>query len=139
MWLTTPEEDNATDYYRKVLRLDPENTEALEGLRRVVEQYLGWAEQTLVKSQRARAEEYLSKAASVIPDHPGIRQLQSKLTLAEQEMVHGWLGVQVRDLTAELAQSFGLSRPYGVLIAKVRLKRRDCKQGMLFWHSKGSK
>jgi serine protease Do len=31
----------------------------------------------------------------------------------------GWLGVLIQDVTRELAQTFGLSRPYGALIAQV--------------------
>ncbi|MGR9073800.1 MAG: DegQ family serine endoprotease [Gammaproteobacteria bacterium] len=31
----------------------------------------------------------------------------------------GWLGVQIQDVTRELAESFGMKRPYGALIAKV--------------------
>lgn len=31
----------------------------------------------------------------------------------------GWLGVQIQDVTRELAESFGMSRPQGALVAKV--------------------
>ncbi len=31
----------------------------------------------------------------------------------------GWLGVQIQDVTRELAESFGMSRPHGALVAKV--------------------
>jgi len=31
----------------------------------------------------------------------------------------GWLGVQIQDVTRELAESFGMDRPHGALIAKV--------------------
>jgi len=31
----------------------------------------------------------------------------------------GWLGVQIQDVTRELAESFGMDRPYGALVAKV--------------------
>ncbi len=31
----------------------------------------------------------------------------------------GWLGVQIQDVTRELAESFGMDRPYGALVSKV--------------------
>lgn len=31
----------------------------------------------------------------------------------------GWLGVQIQDITRELAESFGMDKPYGALVAKV--------------------
>lgn len=31
----------------------------------------------------------------------------------------GWLGVQIQDVTRELAESFGMDRPHGALVAKV--------------------
>jgi serine protease Do len=32
---------------------------------------------------------------------------------------HGWLGVQIQDVTRQLAESFGMKRPYGALVSKV--------------------
>lgn len=34
-------------------------------------------------------------------------------------VTRGWLGVLIQDVTRELAESFGLPRPYGALVAKV--------------------
>jgi serine protease Do len=31
----------------------------------------------------------------------------------------GWLGVQIQDVTRELAESFGMKRPHGALVAKI--------------------
>lgn len=35
------------------------------------------------------------------------------------EVTRGWLGVQVQDVTRELAESFGMRRPHGALVARV--------------------
>jgi serine protease Do len=32
---------------------------------------------------------------------------------------HGWLGVQIQDVTRELAESFGMKKPQGALVSKV--------------------
>jgi serine protease Do len=46
------------------------------------------------------------------------------MTVVEQlksqgKVTRGWLGVQVQDVTRELAESFGMKRPRGALVAKV--------------------
>ncbi len=38
---------------------------------------------------------------------------------AHGEVKRGWLGVQVQDVTLELAESFGMQRPHGALVARV--------------------
>lgn len=43
-----------------------------------------------------------------------VEQLKSKGSVSR-----GWLGVQIQDVTRELAESFGMDRPYGALVARV--------------------
>ena len=43
-----------------------------------------------------------------------VRQLKSR-----GQVTRGWLGVQVQDVTRELAESFGMKRPHGALVARV--------------------
>jgi serine protease Do len=38
---------------------------------------------------------------------------------AKGKASHGWLGVQIQDVTRELAESFGMKNPHGALVAKV--------------------
>jgi len=35
------------------------------------------------------------------------------------KVARGWLGVQIQDVTRELAESFNMKRPYGALVAKI--------------------
>ena len=35
------------------------------------------------------------------------------------KVVHGWLGVQIQDVTRQLAESFGMKKPQGALVSKV--------------------
>ncbi len=35
------------------------------------------------------------------------------------KVIRGWLGVQIQDVTRELAESFGMRRPHGALVAQV--------------------
>ncbi len=43
----------------------------------------------------------------------------------------GWLGVQIQDVTRELAESFGMDRPHGALVAKVIKDSPAEKAGLL--------
>ncbi len=38
---------------------------------------------------------------------------------AKGKASHGWLGVQIQDVTRELAESFGMKKPQGALVARV--------------------
>jgi len=38
---------------------------------------------------------------------------------AKGKVSRGWLGVQIQDVTRQLAESFGMDRPHGALVAKV--------------------
>jgi serine protease Do len=54
-----------------------------------------------------------------------VEQIKSKGTVSR-----GWLGVQIQDVTRELAESFNMDRPYGALIAKVIPKSPSEKAGL---------
>jgi len=43
-----------------------------------------------------------------------VEQLKTKGKAA-----HGWLGVQIQDVTRELAESFGMQKPQGALVSKI--------------------
>ncbi|MGD0961375.1 MAG: DegQ family serine endoprotease [Methylomonas sp.] len=43
-----------------------------------------------------------------------VEQLKSK-----GKVSRGWLGVQIQDVTRQLAESFGMDRPHGALVAKI--------------------
>ncbi len=43
-----------------------------------------------------------------------VEQIKSKGSVSR-----GWLGVQIQNVTRELAESFGMDKPYGALVAKV--------------------
>jgi serine protease Do len=38
---------------------------------------------------------------------------------ASGKAAHGWLGVQIQDVTRELAESFGMKKPQGALVSKI--------------------
>lgn len=54
-----------------------------------------------------------------------VEQIKTKGTVSR-----GWLGVQIQDVTRELAESFNMDRPYGALIAKVITNSPSEKAGL---------
>lgn len=54
-----------------------------------------------------------------------VEQIKTKGTVSR-----GWLGVQIQDVTRELAESFNMDKPYGALVAKVILDSPSEKAGL---------
>ena len=95
--LTSPADDNADHYFRQALRLDDDNAQALDGLRRVLEAridgFLALAAQRLADDQLMQPSEdsavhYYRQVLGWVPDHPdalaGIQQvLQRYAALSE--------------------------------------------------------
>ena len=50
---------------------------------------------------------------------------------ASGKVARGWLGVQIQDVTRELAESFGMSRPHGALVSRVVPDSPAEKAGLL--------
>ncbi len=86
--LTTPEGNNAHQYYRQVLALDAGNPTAMEGISAIVETYLTWAMARAERGQYSRARLYLDRARAVDDSHPNIgpflnmiRESEAKVTV----------------------------------------------------------
>ncbi|MEE3326033.1 MAG: serine/threonine-protein kinase [Myxococcota bacterium] len=82
--LRRPPGQNAFEKYQAVLKLDPANAAAKEGLSRVAGRYLALAKSALSKDDLEEAAHYLSEAIQVAPRHPGIASVQAALASAGQ-------------------------------------------------------
>ncbi|MEE8321353.1 MAG: serine/threonine-protein kinase, partial [Gammaproteobacteria bacterium] len=85
--LTTPFGNNAVEKYRTVLNIDPDNMKALNGLDRVVDKYLRLMNSALHDDDLTNAGNYLHKAMSINPNHPGIASAREKFDAAKQASV----------------------------------------------------
>jgi len=85
--LTTPTDDNAFDYYKQVLRQDPSNELALDGINRIVERYLAWALDHAERSNLRQARQYVSLAEGIDPGHPNIQPVVNKINDQEDKVV----------------------------------------------------
>jgi tetratricopeptide (TPR) repeat protein len=63
--LTTPQGASAYDRYQEILRLDPENTEAREGIASIVRTYQQWGKAALQQADYAKAIQHYRRALSI--------------------------------------------------------------------------
>jgi len=74
--LTTPASNSAYHYYRQVLKLDPGNRQAQDGLHEIAERYAWLAEEQIGKSKHDRAQHYIALGLKVQPRHSRLLQLK---------------------------------------------------------------
>lgn len=86
--LTSPSGNNAYEKYQTVLNLDPENAEALNGLDRIVDEYIHLMDHALGKDDIPGARNYLHKGAHVNPDHDGLDDARKRLNAAVEAREH---------------------------------------------------
>jgi serine/threonine protein kinase len=70
--LTEPKGSSAYDKYRAVLAIDPNHQQALEGVQKIAGRYLQLAASEVQKRNFTKADEYLARAESIAPRHPGL-------------------------------------------------------------------
>ncbi|MDM8551252.1 DUF1566 domain-containing protein [Desulfobacterales bacterium HSG2] len=73
--LTTPRGNNAYETYQQVLAIDFENEAATQGIERIADQYLAWANAALAREDFSDAVKYADKSLNVNPWHPGIMEV----------------------------------------------------------------
>lgn len=81
--LTTPKDDNAFQDLLDVLKIDPDNAAAQQGLQQIVALYAVLGEKAIEKGQITTAEVYLKRAEAVLPDSPDLEKLRSALADAK--------------------------------------------------------
>ena len=77
--LTTPLKDNAYTYYQMVLRLEPDNAEALAGLQKIVDRYIQFIGKARAEGRFYDAKLYLKRAESVMPGDPKLQSIRAEL------------------------------------------------------------
>jgi serine/threonine protein kinase len=80
--LTTPPNQSAFHYYRRVLALDPDNLEAQQGLAQVAANYVQLTRRAVRQSDYGKAGRYVKAGLSVDPDHPELLALQAQIRAA---------------------------------------------------------
>ncbi|MGH6830274.1 MAG: hypothetical protein ACREDG_03885, partial [Methylocella sp.] len=75
--LTTPRDNNALAKYRQVLQMEPQNQQAVRGLRAIVAKYVDMAYREISRNHDDQAALYLYRAAGVAPKDPSVRQART--------------------------------------------------------------
>jgi len=75
--LTTPPETSAYHYYNEVLKLDPENREAKQGIEEIANSYAFLAEKQMKNFKYKKAKEYIEKGLTVFPNHSKLLSLKA--------------------------------------------------------------
>ncbi len=77
--LTEPPGSNASDSYKKILKLQPRNKKAQAGLEKIAEQYLKQAQHFFKNGDITQANVHLKTGLHVLPLHQGLLALQEKI------------------------------------------------------------
>jgi hypothetical protein len=98
--LTSPQEDCAHWYYRKILALDAKHQGAREGLERLAGIYAAQAEEAFKKFHIKEARTYVREGLTIDPNHPQLRDLHRDLTASRLRIalkgVEKWLTAPAR-------------------------------------------
>lgn len=87
----TPLANSALDYYQRALALDPEQLAARRGLETIVERHLTRARSASERHQHQRANDALTQARQIDPNHAGIAPAAAYLELlrtAKRQELH---------------------------------------------------
>ncbi len=83
--LIEPTGNNAVHFYTEVLKNDPTNATALEGLERIAERFIERAETFMVEGKLEEAGLALANVRQVQPDHRRLRFLDTQLRKEQQD------------------------------------------------------
>ena len=77
--LLLPDSDNAYLWFNRALEILPDYERAIDGIERIAERYLQLATQAIAGDAYGRAETFIARARSVLPDYPQIANVERQL------------------------------------------------------------
>ncbi len=83
--LTSPEGGNAQENYNKVLELDPENTQAKQGMQKIADKYIELARQATDSGNFEKALANLDRAEQILPNTENIKTARKEIELKRKE------------------------------------------------------
>ncbi len=79
--LTTPEDNSAFHYYKRVLVEEPDNRRAKQGLAEIVKRYIRLAEEQIEKYKYKKARDYIALGLKVQPHNKRLQALKEEASL----------------------------------------------------------
>ena len=125
--LTTPTQENAFEYYQRVLSENPENEAARQGIRNVAGKFIELAETQILANNLAVAEAFLAAAAQVDSGHPEIQAMNTRIQ-SQREQDNERLLDQQNQAWAD-KEAARLAREHEAELRKQRLKDQLAKAG----------
>jgi serine/threonine-protein kinase PpkA len=83
--LALPADNSASYSYQKVLELDPDNSQARDGMTHIADRYLALAQKAVEKGQYTKAKQYVQLGLSAQSDHPDLMSLDIRLKGLEKK------------------------------------------------------
>jgi hypothetical protein len=77
--LTTPPQENASDSYQRVIKLDPDEKEAVAGIEKIADRYAILARTELNRGNYTLARLYVRRGIAVRSDHPELLALRAQM------------------------------------------------------------
>ncbi|MGR9106525.1 MAG: protein kinase domain-containing protein, partial [Gammaproteobacteria bacterium] len=83
--LSKPEGANALETFRAILKIDPGNSEAVDGIEKVVKRYLALAAAAREKNEFNQAEIYLNDVNRIVPNADFVQRALDDLAVAQRD------------------------------------------------------
>jgi len=125
--LMTPPRRNAYDKYRRILKLEPENTEAMRGLNAIVDKYIELVYRDLERDNFDQAQNYLDRAAKIAPQHDALEQARADL-IAKKEN---------KDSAEYSERMEALKQRFGDFVKEQETRKQEVKRGDSFLQQLG--
>ncbi len=75
--LTYPDKDNAYYYFSRLLRIDPDNENAIKGIKEIAERYVILAERAFTNKDHEKTDAYISIGLKIDPENRSLHSLRS--------------------------------------------------------------
>jgi hypothetical protein len=77
--LSLPKGDSAHDYFRQILKIDPDNKAAKAGIRQILRWYVDKAERALKDNQIKQAKRYIDRGLAINSTHSRLKTLRERI------------------------------------------------------------
>lgn len=101
----SPEDDSAYTYFNKVLEIEPDNSQALSGIQKIVERFVRLIRMAVMEKRFADAEEVVKDSLAAFPYHNGLQELKSLVEREKQAYFQKLCDTAERRLAADLLTS----------------------------------
>ena len=124
--LSTPADNNAYDTYRAILKIEPGNTQAENGLRRIADRYAEMAREQSVAGKYDQAASSAQNGLLIWPEHNYLRQVVKEIEIKaararELDRIKNFSDDEIVDEGQKAIEKHRLAARYGYADAQFKL------------------